>query len=386
MSKLKKGISLALLAAIPIAYHQLYNKTFGNKASSNKMKTLPNINLPNNDFYISEDNYDSDMTETVLPYIAEREEILSFETTHRINYVRYQCDDPVANLVISHGYAEDFERYAEAVYYFLNMGYNVYLPEHFGHGNSHVGVDDPTVIWVNDFDTYTFDLYRFIKDVVEENEPHLPVIAYGHSMGGGILARSLELYPDLCTAAILTSPMLQVYLKGPESFILPLTHALSKTSISKLPVPGDTGFKKELPNDFNPEKAATHSYSRGSFFHHRKWVEDKKSRFAVSFGWVNESLKATHEIVKKEHVEQIEVPMLMFQAETDSFVDPKGQFEFAEHAKDLEFYQVPGSYHEIYSETDDIIVPYFNKIDQFIKDVLRRNEIKAQESRIPQGF
>lgn len=386
MSKIKKRISLALLAAIPVTYHQLYKKTYGNKTFSNRMKTLPNINLPNNDFYVSEENFESDMKEIVLPYITEREEILNFETTHRISYARYQSDAPIANLVISHGYAEDIERYAEAVYYFLNMGYNVYLPEHYGHGNSHVGVEDPTLIWVNDFDTYTFDLYRFIKEVVEENEPNLPVITYGHSMGGGILARSLELYPDLCTAAILTSPMLQVFLKWPESFILPLTHMLSKTPLSKSPVPGDTGFKKELPTDFKFEKAATHSYARGSFFHQRKWAEDKNSRFAVSFGWVNESLKATHEIVKKEHVEQIEVPMLMFQAETDSFVDPKGQFEFAEYAKDLEFYQVPGSYHEIYSETDEIIVPYFNKIDQFIKDVLHAKEVKAQKKRIPQGF
>ena len=386
MSKYKKGISVALLAAIPFTYHQLYKKTYGNQKFSNRMKTLPNINVPNNDFYISEESFASQMNEIVLPYLAEREEILSFETTHRINYARYQCDDPVANLVISHGYAEDLERYAEAIYYFLNMGYNVYIPEHYGHGNSHVGVDDPTVIWVDDFDTYTFDYYRFIKDVVEQNEPDLPIITYGHSMGGGILARCLELYPDLCTAAILTSPMLQVHMLNAESFVFPLTQALAKTAISKSSIPMETRFRKELPGNFKPEKAATHSYARGSFFHQRKWVEDKKSRFAVTFGWVNEALKATHEIVKKDHVEKIEVPMLMFQAEKDTFVDPKGQFEFAEHAKDLEFYQVPGSYHEIYSETDDIIVPYFNKIDQFIKNVLQTNELNAQQKRIPQGF
>lgn len=386
MSKLKNSFSLALLAAIPLTYHRLYKKTYGNRESSDRVKPLPHVDLPGNDFYLTEEDFKTQMNETVLPYLAQRETIQGFETTHRINYAFYRADDPSANLVISHGYAEDIERYAEAVYYFLNMGYNVYLPEHFGHGDSDAGVDDPTLIWVDDFDTYSFDLYRFIKDVVQNREPDMPVIVYSHSMGGAIAARALELYPDLCTAAILSSPMLQVRLFQAESLIFPLTQAISKTPFSRSFIPGETRFQKHLPDDFQLEKAATHSQARGDFFHRRRWSELKNSRYAVSFGWISESLKAGHEIVRQKEVEKITVPLLMFQSETDWFVDAKGMYEFAEYAKDLEFYHVPGSLHEIYSETDDIIVPYFNKIDQFIKNVLNQRALEAQEKMIPGGF
>lgn len=386
MSKAKKNLSLVMLGAIPLAYTRLYKKTYGNRSDSPHLKPLPRVELPDNNFYLTEADYGEQMKTVVFPELIARETINSFETTHRINYGFYRADHPKANLVISHGYAEEIARYAEPIYYFLQMGFNVWIPEHFGHGASDAGVQDPSVVWVDDFDTYSFDLHRFIQDVVKPADPGLPVICYAHSMGGAIVARCMELYRDFCAGAILTSPMLQVHLFQAESLIFPLTQLVSKTPLSRSHIVGETRFQKQLPDNFVAEKAATTSQVRGTYAHMVRWDVKKDPRYAVSWGWINESLKASHEIVKKHNVEKIHVPLLMFQAENDWFVDKRGMYAFAEHARDLEFYLVPGSRHEIYSETDEIIVPYFNKIHQFIEEILSGETVRDQEKSLPKGF
>lgn len=366
MSKLKKILPVALLAAAPIAYHQFNRKKLNAQQSAAGLKPLPLTMLPGNDFYIREDHFAQHMAEIVLPYITARAEVSAFRTTHSINYAYYRADRPSASVVISHGFAEYMGRYSEVIYYFLKMGYDVYIPEHFGHGDSDAGVTDPALVWVADFNEYTFDFYHFIKQIVRPKNPALPIIGYGHSMGGAILARTLEQYPDLCDAAIFTSPMFKVFLLQSEGLIFPLVQALGKAPLSKTSVPGKTPTENLKLGDFLPEKAAMHSQARGRYFHELRLSTGKPPRWAVSWGWLAEAIKATHQIVKPENIEKINIPLLMFESGQDWFVDPRGIAEFARYAKNLEFYKVAGSYHEIYSETDDIIVPYFNVINDFI--------------------
>lgn len=386
MKPWRKTMSVAMMAAIPLAYHRLYKKTFGNRSESQQMKVLPNIEHPENDFFLEESGYAQSMNDMVLPYLAQRETRAYYQTTHQIHYARYQADTPTASVVISHGYAEEIDRYAEPIYYFLKMGYNVFIPEHFGHGKSEAGVSDPTLIWVDDFDTYSFDFYRFIQDVVRPEDQDRPVVCFGHSMGGAVLARTLQLYNDCCSAAILSSPMLQVHLFQAESLIFPITQAVSKTPWAKALIPGETRFTKQLPDEFNPERAAMRCQVRGEYVHRLRWDEAKQPRYAVSWGWLSESLKAGHEIVKPENVRKINVPMLMFQSETDWYVDARGMYEFAEHAKNLDFYQVPNTLHEIYSESNEVIIPYFNRIHHFIEETVARQLTEHQSVSIPSEY
>lgn len=370
MSKIKKYLPLAMLAVIPIAYHKLHPSQ---PSSSDQMLPLPETLIPTNDFYIPEEDYAQVMDEVVQPYLKAREEIATFHTSHCINYGYYKADRSTATVVISHGYAETLGRYAEVIYYFLKMGYDVYLPEHFGHGDSEAGVTDPAVVWVDDFNEYTFDFHYFIKTVVRPKNPTQPIIGYGHSMGGAILARALEQYPGLCNAAIFSSPMFRVFLVQSESLLFPLIQGLAKTSLNKSALPIETPLEHLKFKDFKPEKVAMHSLPRALYFHDLRIHADKPARWAVSWGWIYEAINGTHQIVKPQNVEKIQIPLMMFQSETDWFVDPRGMFQFAKTAKNLTFYKVPGSYHEIYSETNDIMVPYFNTINQFINNFIELN-------------
>ena len=55
----------------------------------------------------------------------------------KIHVKRYLADDPKGVVVISHGFTEGAPKYEEMIYYFLQAGYHVYMPEHMGHGQSY---------------------------------------------------------------------------------------------------------------------------------------------------------------------------------------------------------------------------------------------------------
>ncbi|MFZ2258444.1 MAG: alpha/beta fold hydrolase [Clostridiaceae bacterium] len=369
MKKVKKYLPLALLAALPLAYRKLHARSLASQLDFEQL-LLPDPFIPANDFYIPEESYSQMMADLVMPYLNAHSEIAVFETGHRIHYAHYRADQPIAAVVIAHGFAETLGRYAEVIYYFLKMGYEVYLPEHFGHGESEAGVADPSVVWVGDFNDYTADFSNFVKDIVRPKHPTLPIIGYGHSMGGAILATALMQHPNLCDAAIFNSPMFKVFFDQPEGLLYPLIQTLAKTKLNKAGIPLKTPLDHLKVPEFMPKKAAMHSQPRARYFHDLRILSDKPVRWLVSWGWLNESIQATHQIVKPENIEKIKIPLLMFESETDWFVDPIGIHQFASSAKNLTFYKVPGSYHEIYSETNNILVPYFNTINEFISHFL----------------
>lgn len=384
MKKLKKALPLAALAVAPLAYRKLARTLADKQEVAALWQELPDTRRPANDFYLRAADFAQAMETTVVPYLKARETVSSLHTTHRISYAVYRADEPKAALIIVHGYAETRDRYAEAVYYFLNMGYDVYLPEHFGHGDSDAGVEDPDIVWVDDYATYTRDLYWFIQQIVKPGAKGLPVIGFGHSMGGAILGLTLEQHPGLLAAAIFSSPMFQVPLFRVEPAVYPLTEVLSKSGLSKAYLPGTTRFENLKLGEFKPEKVAMHSLERGRYFHARRVERATAPRWALSWGWLNASIKATHAVVRPDQIRKLELPLLMFQSAQDWFVDNRGMDHFVRHAPRLKAYRVPRSYHEIYSETDDILVPYFNTIQAFIEEVLTQPSAQTADHQAAQ--
>ena len=78
--------------------------------------------------------------------------------------------------------------------------------------------------------------------------------------------------------------------------------------------------------------------------------------------WYLESLKATKKLIKKEKASKVKIPILLFQAEYDDHVIPKGQNKFASYAKNCELIYVNGSKHESYFERDEIAFTVLDKV------------------------
>ena len=96
----------------------------------------------------------------------------------------YQCwlpdQNPVAVLLVAHGFAEHSGRYLNLVNYFVPKGYAVYALDHRGHGRS-----DGERVRIDKFTDYLKDLKTFF-DLVRRENPEEKIFLVGHSMGAAI--------------------------------------------------------------------------------------------------------------------------------------------------------------------------------------------------------
>ncbi|WP_252236180.1 alpha/beta hydrolase [Clostridium sp. CH2] len=326
-----------------------------------------------NNLVIEEDDYEESMKGTVEPYIASKRVEGYFKVNDDINlyYQKYKVENSKGTIVISHGFTETLEKYKEVIYYFLNKGYSVYGIEHRGHGRSgSLGVVDESQINIEDFNLYISDFKAFIDDIVKHEIGDEKLFLFAHSMGGAIGTKFLEEYPGYFDAAILSAPMLEIDTGSVPSFIA--------KSISWIYTTLPFGYKyaptqKPYSNEYSLEDSCTSSEPRYKYYYDIQSNNKEFQRGGSSFSWLKSSLDITEEITKKENASKVEIPVLLFQAEKDTYVKPKGQNEFSQYAPKCKLVLMAGSKHEIYREKDGILKAYLNQIFDFYNDNLLDN-------------
>jgi len=369
-----KKITLTLLVTLVllVIYILVYNWVYSYSKDNDQLKILTSSNSPAN-WYISEKNYVSDMKNQVLKLTDSLEHQGNYKNNNRtISYNCYLQDSARANIVVSHGYTERKEKYKELAYYFLKMGYQVFIIDHFSHGMSSRFTTDSSMIYVDNYDVFTNDLSEFIKNVVKPQDKGLKTIIYAHSMGGGIAARTLEENPEIADAIVLNAPMMKLIQLPPDAIKDVIANVMIGIGKGADYTLGHRAFDSTKDKDYNPTNPATLCNARGAYWHKEFQKLSQQPSNGASWKAISVFLKLGHDVVRKENVEKIKVPILLFQAEKDGYVAPEGHYEFAKHAKDIEFYFVKGAAHEIYFESDSIIKPYYSKINSFIEGVIKR--------------
>lgn len=110
--------------------------------------------------------------------------------------------DPRYVALLCHGYGEHIGRYEYVAQTLTVHGAAVYGVDHVGHGKS---TGDRVVI--TDFDRVVDDFHR-LAEQARTDQPDLPVILVGHSMGGLIAARYAQRHGAELTALVLSGPVL----------------------------------------------------------------------------------------------------------------------------------------------------------------------------------
>ncbi len=103
-------------------------------------------------------------------------------------------------LLISHGLAEHSGRYARFAEAMAKHGFHVYAHDHRGHGESRA--PDALLGQFSQrggFEKVIADL-RSIRAMAVSNHPGLPIVLFGHSMGGLIALNAAESGPELYDA------------------------------------------------------------------------------------------------------------------------------------------------------------------------------------------
>lgn len=328
-------------------------------------RTLKDILLP-------EEEYGEQMETVVKPYLSTRmtTAYVEREPGKKIFYARCLSDQPKGIVILSHGYTETIEKHLENIYYFLQGGYHVFMPEHCGHGRSYRmcrDVKDLSLVHVDDFERYVKDLL-FVCHMAKKNFPGLPLCLYGHSMGGGIAGAAAAKEPELFFKVILSSPMIRPSSKPvPWGLACFLAKAFCAAGKSEAYIMG------QHPYDGLEEFKDSASVSEARFLYYQK-IRQSQPYFQMngaSYGWLLQTSKLNRYLMKKA-VKSIACPLLVFQAQQETFVSKKEQVRFVKKLNRkqkgrAELVFVPEVKHEIFNANSEILEEYWHKILKFLK-------------------
>lgn len=253
-------------------------------------------------------------------------------------------------LVISHGTGESSIRYAEVVYDLLQNGYPhaIFVTNHRGHGYSQRLLGDNKnwnpkwdvhkvqqkeileyrKIHVEDFNDYVKDFAQLVG-IVKKEYKFEKVMALGHSLGGGVVARYAELHPDSLEKMALSSPMMAIHgAMGKDN-----TDYLGKSLIFTYDTFSHTGytfggakfnrFLTKYDTNIHSLNNYTTSYNR---FYMKKYINQEfpeTSLGSLTWGFMDAIYEGAEKI--RDDAEKIQTPALILQSEYDNYVHPSGQ-------------------------------------------------------------
>jgi lysophospholipase len=252
---------------------------------------------------------------------------------------------PKATVVIVHGAGEHHGRYQWLSEKWLANGYHVImgdlpgqgeLPELRGHVDSFDNYIDTVRLWVERAATF-----------------QLPIILFGHSLGGLAVIRTLQEHacrPDL---VVLSSPCLGLTVP-PPNWLTGLLRPLNKWAPTfRVPVKKSADNRLATRNKVILEKDAKDPYI------------NKK----VSVRWYFELEKGMKEAFTKKH-NFPDIPTFILQAGDDRIVNKKAVSDWfqAIPVKEKYYKEWPGLYHEVFNEPEREEVFHFllNQLGPYI--------------------
>ncbi len=234
---------------------------------------------------------------------------------------------PRAVICLVHGLGEHSERYAHVAEAFGKEGYILFGFDHRGHGRS--GGIRGHISSIEDF-LRDIDL---LLEQARTRYPGLPVLLYGHSLGGIlVLHYGLKRKPDL-KGVIATSPGLHTSLeKQPvKIFMAKLLGSL-------------------LPNSTLPSGLDSAGISRDAAVV-EKYNQDPLVHDKISLGFGKVMLGVTKWTL--DHAAEFPLPLLLLHGKSDNIAYPSSSTEFAGALKDhctLVLWE--GGYHELHNDLE----------------------------------
>jgi alpha-beta hydrolase superfamily lysophospholipase len=193
------------------------------------------------------------------------------------------------------------------------------------------------------------DIESFLKKVKQEFSD-LPIIVYGHSMGGNLTLNYLIRKQPELSAAIVTSPYLKLAFEPPRWKVV-----LGKMSAGIIPfLSQPTGLETAA---ISRDKKVVKAYEVDELVH------DKIS----SAFFVNVHFAGPYAI---ENATKIKLPLLVMHGLEDRLTSPEGTKEFMQNAdSNVTVKYWPGLFHEIHNE------PEQQEVFQTELDWLKENKV-----------
>jgi alpha-beta hydrolase superfamily lysophospholipase len=245
-------------------------------------------------------------------------------------------------VLIVHGHGEHSLRYLPWAERFAYNGFVVQTWDHIGHGQS-----EGRRGHVKYFEQLLFEIDLAITKI-REKFPKLPIILYGHSMGGNIVLNYAVNRPAKIDLLIATSPWL--HLTNPPS---PFMEAVSSFMNVVFPIIQIKSTVKPEQISRIPEEV-------------EKYANDPLNHGLITPRLYTSIRKSTKYILKNGS--KIKIPTLLMHGNADTITSHKTTSELSRKIPNATYVEWEGCYHELHHE--DVRDKVFSSILDWINEKL----------------
>jgi alpha-beta hydrolase superfamily lysophospholipase len=282
---------------------------------------------------------------------------------------RLPIGPPRGVIIIAHGMAEHALRYRRFAGEVAGRGYAVYAPDHRGHGRT---AGDANLGWGGDdgWNGMLRDLERLAEHVRAE-QPGVPLVLFGHSMGSVLAQRFAQLHGDELAGLVLSGSFGSAPNIGAG---IAAAHAARLVRGDRAPSPLQrtmfAGFNKPFP-----QRTGFEWLSRDDV-EVRKYAGDPRCGFTFSNRLMLDMLRGYVETWKPENERRVPatLPVLLFSGaldpvgrQTQSVTTLAARYR-ALGLTDVEVIFYPDARHEMLNETNR---------DEVVHDVLTWLDTRA---------
>lgn len=251
------------------------------------------------------------------------------KTEDKLDLVLYSSSvkNPRAVIFLVHGMGEHAKRYAHVIEYFKNVNIATVAIDLRGHGNS-----EGQRGHMPSFDHMMHDLTLSLAHVTYDYKG-IPVILYGHSMGGNLILNYLLRNSDGVIGAIATGPYLRLGFDPPKWKVL-----LAKLSANIYPALSQPTGLERVALARSPQ--IIDEYENDPLVH---------DRMTASF-FINIHQAGINAIARSK---ELEIPILLMHGSEDRLTSPEGSKDFHANAgSNVTFHLLEGLYHEVHNEPE----------------------------------
>ncbi len=259
------------------------------------------------------------------------------EDGNRIYAVEWPTGEPIAVLGIIHGIGEHSRRYDHLAGFFTDNRIACMSYDRIGHGRS-----EGKRGHAKDYRLFVDEAAR-LTATMNQRYPSLPVLLYGHSMGGQVLLRYLIRRNPSLTGAIVSAPHIR----------LPFTPNPWQVRLGKL-------MRRLKPDFTQPNPLELSQLSRDGRVG-EQYTQDPLTHRLLSAQTGIDLLD--NAAVLDAYAAGIKIPTLLMHGSADGITSADGSRAFYErNATGLTYKVWPGFYHELHNE------PEWREVCQYVLD------------------